>query len=345
MKKFPALVAVIATLASGGAEAYQAPWIVYCTTYWNENLPCNYLTWQGSGGFKTPKPVNPPITAPAVSNAPQWGTTDATVFAAFGPTILAHFKTNPLINAQITNMNWTMLARLSTELAAHDASNLYRPQIYTVAAQKLTAPALAWMRSAFGSVLDIYIADYAPAAVYTAYLRITPYPPLYLSTNWWLTKKLAPEVFPSTMSYYDILLNQYTLAGDTTQSALHKTMIYTQRRQKAGVVEVVGTVGAVLGIIQFFDPNAWADIKQISNDWYVAIKGAYPIVWPLPVTSPPDGSVGGGYPGGLPPPIMPVPDTTGGVPGDPNTSYFPMYNFPGEEGWAYCGIGIDLDPC
>ena len=69
----------------------------------------------------------------------------------------------------MSNMQWTMWARLSTELTRLDKADAYRPLIYKLAAQKLSAkqPDLDALRCSERSS-TAYVADYAPAAILTA---------------------------------------------------------------------------------------------------------------------------------------------------------------------------------
>jgi hypothetical protein len=316
-------------------------WVTWCATYWGKHLNCTIEMFNANAGYAPPAPRNPPVTT-APYRGPNWGTTEATASSLFPSTILANFTNNASINTQMSNMQWTMWAQLSTELTRLDTTETIRPQIFKLAAEKLNANNLIMFRSVFGATIDTYVTDYSPAAVKTAYAAGKTQPPLYLSTAYYASKGVAPPVFPSTMAYYDVYLMAYTQRSDLPNAAMKRATTYLQVRMKLGPLDVIYVLGAAAGIITLFDPSAWADFKQWWNNTDLTPPA---IDWPSPtVILPPDGIPGGGYPGGVVPPTsVPLFDPTGGT-YDPTDPTIPGYDFPGDDfyGWDFDGcLGLD----
>jgi hypothetical protein len=280
-------------------------------------------------GYGAPAPKNPALTTAAFVG-PNWGTTPATSLSLFPSVIYSNFVNNPNINTQMSSMTWTMWAQLSTELTRLDTTGAYRPLIFEQAAKILNANNLIMMRAVFGSIIDTYVYDYTPtAATWNAYEAGYIQPPLYLSTAWYASKGTAPVLMPSTMAYYDVFLMAYTQQGDATPAvSLKRATTYLQVRMKLGPLDIFYIAGAVASMVAFFDPNAWADMKQ----WYSNTQFWPPqIDWPQPISLVPHA---GGYPSDAPPSTVPLPDPTGGAV-DPGTETIPSYELPSDSSFSW----------
>ncbi len=296
----------------GGANAYT----VYCGPYWSRNLACTPAMWQALMGYLPGKPANPALKVPAMK-APAWGTTLSEIQSNFPTVIVQNFKSNQALETQIATIQPVMMARLSTEMARLDTTGAYRPALYTAAAMHLSAKSLHLLRSGFGPVLDTYVADYAPAAVKQAYQAIKPYVPTYGSAYYNSSHAGSAALPASTMAYYDVFLDDYTGTSDTVQVSLKHMQTYVQIRTNAGVLEVVGGISAVLGVISFFDPNAWEDFKAWVSDWYASQSAQVPPYLPSPY--------GAGYPS---PSVVPTTDINpDGAVYDPDLDEMPSLVF------------------
>ncbi len=326
-------------------------WEVYCRPYVALNLICNEPMWQAHVNGTTPAYTvpghtgTPPVTTPAFTG-PNWGNSIATIDAQFPAIIYDNFTTNASINTQMSNMQWTMWARLSTELTRLDKADAYRPLIYKLAAQKLSANNLILMRSVFGTIIDTYVADYAPAAILTAYTSGKAQPPMYMSQYWYASKGLAVEVPATPLEYYDVFLMAFTQQGDAQPAvSLKRAATYLQVRMKLGPLDVVYIVAAAITII-VEGPAAWNVISQVYQDAANGVSQAWPepiIIMPpdgIPFTYPPDG--GPGVPSGQPG-LISFSDPTGGIL-DPDLDIIPGFDFPGDLDFDFGCLGLD-DAC
>jgi hypothetical protein len=323
-------------------------WEVYCRPYVALSLVCTEAMWTAHINGTTPAYTvpghtgNPPVTTPAYTG-PNWGNSIATIDAQFPVIIYDNFVNNAKINTQMSNMQWTMWARLSTELTRLDKTGAYRPLIYKVAAQKLSANNLIMMRSAFGTVIDTYVTDYAPAAVLTAYNAGKVQPALYMSENYYVTKGIAVEVPATPLEYFDVFLMAFTQQGDANPNAsLKRATTYLQVRMKLGPLDILYAAAAAITVI-VEGPAAWSAISQAYNDAYNGIAQSFPepiILTPpdgIPFTYPPNG--GPGYPGGAPS-LISIGDPTGGIL-DPDLDVIPGFDFPGDLDYDFGCLGLD----
>jgi hypothetical protein len=319
-----------AVVSPGDGGSYYA----YCRAYWNQNLPCNAAMYENGAGYLGGSAL-PNVTTSAYTPG-NWGSTNAEIQANFPGEIVANFTANPAINAQVTAMQSTMAAMLSTEMTRLDPGNVHRPALYLAAAQHLSAENIALMRSAFGPAMDPYIEENAPALVLATYHTLPVYSPTYLSIYYYNTIGTAPLVSPSTTAPYDTFLMAYTSASDSVPVALRKTATYLQVRQKFGPMDVLGGAAAILGIISFFDPNAWADFKQWTSNLPAQI----------PSITPPDWQ-GGGFGGGAPADTgaQPLTDVNPNGTADPNQVDFEPGDFGGNENFPLCGYVYDMAHC
>ena len=327
-------------------------WEVYCRPYVALNLICNEPMWQAHVNGTTPAYAlpghtgNPPVTTAAFTG-PNWGNSIATIDAQFPVIIYDNFANNASINMQMSNMQWTMWARLSTELTRLDTTGAYRPLIYKLAAQKLSANNLILMRSVFGTIIDTYVTDYTPTeAVWSAYEAGKAQPAMPLSQNWYASKGLAVPVPATPPEYYDVFLMAFTQQGDATPAAsLKRATTYLQVRMKLGFLDIVYIAAAITTFI-VEGPAAWAAISGAYNEAANAIGQSWPapiIILPpdgIPFTYPPDG--GPGVPSGQPS-LISITDPTGGIL-NPDLDVIPGFAFPDDLGYDFGCLGLD-DAC
>jgi hypothetical protein len=328
MAATPVLAEAAAPSASPTPDIYVPGWVTYCAPYLAKNLVCTIATFNTyyPNPPYTSKPTLPAATAPSYTPG-NWGTTAAGIEADFPVNLVGNFRTNPNINAQMTAIQLPMLAAMSISMHRLDPSNTYLPSLLELAAQKLSATNLVTFRGAFGTALDTYVADYAPAAVKTAYDAAAKINPIWLSNYYYVAKGLARPTALTINSYaaYDTFLLTYTYQSDTPNVAVHKAVQYLQIRAKFGLAEAVGVAGLAIAIILFFDPDAWNDIVNEYNQ--------------LTSTPPPNTTQ---YPGLQPtlPTIIALPPLDD-LP-DPTIPVFPPIDFGPDVPWGVCSVD---SPC
>jgi hypothetical protein len=230
--------------------------------------------------------------------APNWGTSIATIPIAFGPAILANFRTNANLNAMVSGMDNMMLARLSTELHLH-ASSL-TPTILAYAAQKLTGANLRRLEAVFGADAMAYpIGEFAPAATLKAYGALPVPAPFPLSEAWWQAGKGAGVTdSPGDLYLWDLFLASYTAgAGGSINPAINDASRYMNMRIKENVVIIVLAVIALT--FQLADSPSFHQMATSVGDWFYLsqlipaqqnLSSAPPLViyWPPAITTTPD---------------------------------------------------------
>jgi hypothetical protein len=241
------------------------------------------------------------ISLPAKA-APNWGTTVANIPTLFAYNILLNFERNPNLDAMVSGMDQFMLARLSTELYAHDASH-YTPSILAYAAEKISGLNLRRLEASFGPALMASAMAYAPAATLAAYNSYSPWVNP-LSETWWQSGAGAGVTdSPGQLYMYDLFLDSYTAgAGGPPNPAIKDAQRYITARVKnlvaivAVVAAITTTVAAIFAIMD--SPSAQALGNEISDYNDTILRLAYgtgsgsviqPIIvnFPIPVTTPP----------------------------------------------------------
>ena len=216
------------------------------------------------------------------------------------------------------NMPQIMLARMSTELIAHDPGGM-TAEILQLIAENLDADSLVAFEAAFGPSLMSTAMQSAPTSVQSSYASAGTPSPMDQSYYWVQQGNSIPAI--TSWAGYDVYLQFYTSgAGDTPASALGKTNAYLNIRvsQKGGVEILIG-VGVAVIIALFPDDfkaagdwiksQAQAAAEALQN--YLTSLGNTAIIPSQFVPEFP----GGGFPGGgsdIPP------DST--VPGNPEAS-------------------------
>lgn len=257
------------------------------------------------------------ITLPA-KDAPQWGTTVANIPTLFAYNILLNFETNANLDAMVSGMDQFMLARLSTELYAHDASN-YTPSILAYAAEKLSGLNLRRLEASFGPALMASAMEYAPAATLAAYNTYSPWANP-LSETWWQSGAGAGVTdSPGQLYLYDVFLDSYTAgAGGSTNPAIKDMERYMGARVKfvQEVIVVSAILGAVAAVFAILDSPTAQQLATSIGDW-VSLQVILPVLadmppgplvitWPAPISPP------------APDPTIP---TLPPIEGDPGISY------------------------
>jgi hypothetical protein len=229
--------------------------------------------------------------------APQWGTTVANIPTLFAYNILLNFERNPNLDAMVSGMDQFMLARLSTELYAHDV-NGYTPSILAYAAEKLSGYNLRRLEAQFGPALMASAMEYAPAATLAAYNAITPWVNP-LSETWWQSGAGAGVTDSLGQAYlYDVFLESYTAgAGGATNPALKDAQRYLTARVKfVQELIVIGViVGIVVGVFQILDSPSAQSVGNAISDWSYLnftlpnLRAQTPVIvnFPIPLTSAP----------------------------------------------------------
>lgn len=226
-----------------------------------------------------------PPAGPQTFVLPKWtlgnyGTTAAAVSANFAYVQFENFTNNVQANAMVTAMTNDMIARLSTAMAG----SVYEAPMLEAAARRLSNANLRRLQGAFG-LTPLQTATIA-AGVYQSY-KVTLKAGALPGSAWWHGIEGTPVPVYSGQWLYDLFLDHYTGTLESVQTALHQSMLYGQARIHAGPIEIIGVVASALGIIQFFDPNAWSDLKGWISEQYNNAKQAIPtnpfvVVTPFP---------------------------------------------------------------
>jgi len=234
-------------------------------------------------------PVGPTLVSLPGKPTPAWGRTIAEIPTLFAHTILVNFETNKSLNAMITGMDNVMLARLSTELKAHDTQG-DTPLILEYAARQLSAANLHRLEAAFGPSLVGSALAYAPAAVQASYADTPNIAPLFLSAYWWALGNTSTDN-SGQLYLYDIFLDSYTAsAGGPPVNALKDTSRYMNVVVKNSVVvEVIVVTAAIFAILD--SPSAKAVYDAIADWWFLTAVDANnfmrAITVPAPTLDPP----------------------------------------------------------
>ena len=126
---------------------------------------------------------------------------------------------------------------------------------------------------------------YAPASVLATY-KATPALPALQGSTYWVSQGNTAILLPQSYNY-DVFLDAYTAGiNEPVATSLHKAATYLQVRIKAGPLEVLGGVGAVLAIISFFDPTAWQDIQNLVKSWFTCTTDSDCDINDLPIPDP-----------------------------------------------------------
>lgn len=170
----------------------------------------------------------------------------AAIHSNFNRVILCNLQHNPNVNMMIANMQPIDLARLSTQidLTAKTFASMGTTNVPTVAmflqttAQKLTAPNLMKIRSAFGGTeTDSAVAKFSSLSIQSTYFSAVQKAPLRLSRAQILSNGLTVKagtvttqgtVVPAPvldMTLYEVYLDYYT-AGWSASASLGASAIY-----------------------------------------------------------------------------------------------------------------------
>jgi hypothetical protein len=286
-------------LASGAAAAFPIPMCEFAGGY----VPCIDLTLK----IKSTTIVTLPAKA-----TPNWGRTEAQVQSLFAYNILLHFETNPNLNAMFTGMDQFMLARLSTELAKHDASD-YTYSIMAYAGEKLSGANLRRLAAAFGPYDTSIALAYASAATRTAYNASPVVAALPLSQYWWSLGKGAGITDSGDMYLYDLMLDSYTVgAGGPFNPAMQDASRYANRVIKQSMATIITYVGFAIAV---YDSPGLAQLKTSTWDWIATTQSWNNSNGKLQVITWPGPGPGIVIP---PPPDPPVPELPPIEPQDPS---------------------------
>ncbi|MGH9562928.1 MAG: hypothetical protein ACRD3S_15870 [Terracidiphilus sp.] len=288
--KNPMMVAVVTAALAISTAAAQAP----CVIAAKYGISCN-----PPDVTSVTAPTGPQTYVLAAWKLGDYGTTPATVAANFAYVQYENFANNTQADAMVTGMTNDMIARLST--AMYGSS--YLTLMLDAAAKRLSVTNLRRFQGAFGlTPMQAAVLASASTAVCDAY-KISPKSAAIPGSQWFhqMAKGGVGTPWPvySGQWLYELFLDHYTGTLESVQTALHQSMIYGQVRIKAGPLEILGAVAGALGIIQFFDPNAWQDFKGWVAEQYNNLQEAIPsapfiIVTPFPQ--------GGGVPDDTPNP-------------------------------------------
>jgi hypothetical protein len=251
------IAAAVSLVLNGEAFACCGPVVPTCS-YKGVAVACSSLTFPYQSTSSVPLPAK---------TSPAWGTSVAQIPLLFAGVIYSNFQkaTAANLNAMVTGMDDYMLARLSTELKAHDTSGL-TPYILATAAEKVSAANLHRLAASFGPAPIAAALNFAPAAVKMAYGSTTLAPtPQPLSAYWWSLGKGAGVVDSSDMYLYDLVLDSYTAgAGGPTTSAVQDATRYFNRKIKVGAVDVIVVAAALLA---FYESPTVNRLATATWDW------------------------------------------------------------------------------
>lgn len=233
---------------------------------------------------------NAVISLPAKAT-PAWGTTIAQVQQLLPYNMLLDFEENVNIDAAVTSMGDTELARFSTELASNDVSD-YTYSIMAYAGERLSAANLRRLQAAVGPTVFATAIAYMSPSTLAAYNTAAVYAPIPLGVYWnSLNPTLAAQMPNGGDLYvYDVLLDEkLSSAGETSTVALANVSRYINLRVKnIAVVALIVAIG--FGILQVWDsPHANALANDIA-DWYfiqnaIAANGTGRMAGPIPLNN------------------------------------------------------------
>jgi hypothetical protein len=261
-------LAAFALLLSCAAHAQTVPncpttfYIMgHTTTLW---VPCFYLVQ---------KP-GVPISLPAAA-VPDWGTTPAQILALYPYNQLLNFARNQNLDAMVTSMDNSMIAHLSTLLAAHDVSN-YTYSIMAYAGERLSAANLHRLEAAFGPALFATALAYSPASTRAAYNATPMIAPLLLSAYWAQSNPAAPPIGDAWA--YALLLNEVTAsAGESSMSAFAAVARYVQ--EKINNVALVGISLGAAFLAVYNNPQMQIYLNQLAAWWVAEGQAALAASW------------------------------------------------------------------
>lgn len=249
------LVAIALTTLCATSVSYAANPCVTPSRQINPNCP-------GSISFRLVAQSSSSGVLPAVSQVgPSWGTTPATIAAAFPAVILFNVQHNASLNAVFTSLPDMELARFSTELASNDSGGL-TPAILDTLAGQLNATQLVRLASAFGPTKVGSAVAVAPSAVQAAYASTTPASPLPLSAYFYSQRAVA---LPAAQPAYDLYLNFRMQSGIPDSATALRSVATLSASLKNPIVDFVATVGGLIAIAQFIDPNLRDDVIAAAN--------------------------------------------------------------------------------
>jgi hypothetical protein len=291
--KYLAILALIACSAARAQTVPTCPTSFYVMghmqTLW---LPCFYLHNKPGA----------PISLPAAA-APAWGTSPAQVQALFPYNMLLNFAENPNLDAMVSGMDNLMIARLSTELAAHDVAG-YSYSVMAYAGERLSAANLHRIAAAFGPGLFSTAVAYMPAATLAAYNASAATPPLFLSAYWSALNPAAAAASPATgdLWLYDLLLDEYTAgAGGSTTAALGAVSRYVNAKINNVILVAISLGSAFLGL--YNSPQMQLVLDNLAT--FIVANGRY--INNLPAYPPSSGMIITINPALQPPPVDPGP--------------------------------------
>lgn len=220
-----------------------------CSLLMSMPLQAQTLTYLGTA------PVAIPGEVP-----PNYGTTPAEVGTLFESTILANFENSPNLDAMVSGMDDMMLARLSTELVAHQHPSAYGDYttyvLVDIMMNRLSAANLHRMAAVFGpnyfwGMQWLYPARPDMVAAYNALPAPVPYP----LGQWWVSQGNALPIF-GDLYLYDLFLDYYTAsAGGDPAVAAQQMARYVRRKINGGLYDFVVGGAAILGLYFAMEAN------------------------------------------------------------------------------------------
>lgn len=201
---------------------------------------------------------------------PNYGSTPAEVGTLFESTILANFENNPNLDAMVSGMDDLMLARLSTELAAHTQPSAYGDFTTYILADimmnRLSAANLHRMAAVFGpSYFWGMQWLYPPRPDLVAAYNALPAPVPARLGQWWVS---LGHFFPSVGdSYlYDVFLEYYTAGpGGDRAVAAEQMARYVRRKINGGALFDFVIGGATL-LSLYYAMKADPDVQALMTD-------------------------------------------------------------------------------
>lgn len=219
--------AVEPALAAASPNFTTNPEVSYCMARYAQHLTCTAAMYAASIGVSLQANGPTPVTIPGF-NAPNYGTTVATVNAGFAANLAKVIAANPHISTQMAPGNMLpIIARLSAELAAYDKTGATTAALLKSVAQHETAATLRFYQSAFGPTLVAAALPNATAAVQASYKALPLSAALPMSAYQYALKGTKSPAIDASSSYLcQIMLILYFTSNDTLTVVMHKTQQY-----------------------------------------------------------------------------------------------------------------------
>lgn len=202
-----------------------------------------------------------PIILQPTPQAPDPGTSDATIQANFPAVYLFNVQQNDAYEAQFAQLDDYMLANLSNEYVRNGGDV---PALMAAMAAKLTAADLLRVQGAFGLVVTPAVASGAPPEVQIAYLS-APAATLVARSHAQYVAMGIGAYFPPefSMTQYDLFLEYFAVKGATVASALVRTAAFEAQVLYTTYQVAYWSGGKLVALLDYVDPAINIEIGNI----------------------------------------------------------------------------------